>query len=50
MSSNTTEKICSRCKQIKNDVSNLQATCPPRNQSKGAKDPVQFMQSRGFLL
>ncbi len=33
-----------------NSVMNLQATCPQCNQSKGAKNPVDFMQSRGFLL
>lgn len=30
--------------------SNLQLLCAPCNQSKGAKDPVQFMQSRGLLV
>ena len=29
---------------------NLQATCPDCNRRKGAKDPIDFMQSRGFLL
>ena len=33
-----------------NDPSNLQLLCPPCNLSKGTKDPVLFMQSRGFLL
>ena len=32
-----------------NDRSNLQLLCPPCNQSKNARDPVEFMQSRGFL-
>ena len=30
--------------------SNIQLLCPSCNQSKGAKDPLHFMQSRGFLL
>jgi 5-methylcytosine-specific restriction endonuclease McrA len=29
---------------------NVQLLCPPCNLSKGAKHPVDFMQSRGFLL
>ena len=29
---------------------NIQLLCPPCNMSKGAKPPVEFMQSRGFLL
>ena len=29
---------------------NVQLLCPPCNQSKGAKHPVEFMQSRGALL
>ena len=33
-----------------NDPSNLQLLCPPCNLSKGTKDPIAFMQSRGFLL
>lgn len=33
-----------------NYKSNLQLLCPPCNQVKSAKDPVKFMQSRGFLL
>jgi 5-methylcytosine-specific restriction endonuclease McrA len=33
-----------------NDPENLQILCPPCNQSKGAKDPIEFMQQRGFLL
>lgn len=33
-----------------NKRKNLQLLCPPCNQIKSAKDPVQFMQSRGFLL
>jgi len=32
-----------------NDRSNLQLLCAPCNQSKNARDPVEFMQSRGFL-
>jgi len=32
-----------------NDKTNLQLLCPPCNQSKNAKHPVDFMQSRGFL-
>lgn len=33
-----------------NDKSNLQLLCKPCNTSKSAKDPIAFMQSRGFLL
>lgn len=33
-----------------NDPANLQLLCAPCNQSKGAKDPHDFMRSRGFLL
>jgi len=33
-----------------NDKYNLQLLCPPCNLSKGSKDPIKFMQSRGFLL
>lgn len=29
---------------------NLQLLCPLCNRTKGAKDPIAFMQSRGFLL
>lgn len=29
---------------------NVQLLCPDCNVSKGAKDPIEFMQSRGFLL
>lgn len=32
------------------DVNNLQLLCPPCNQSKAAKHPIDFMQSRGYLL
>jgi 5-methylcytosine-specific restriction endonuclease McrA len=34
----------------KNVDSNIQLTCPRCNQEKGAKDPIVFMQGRGFLL
>lgn len=34
----------------RNDRSNLQLTCGPCNQSKSAKHPIEFAQSRGFLL
>jgi 5-methylcytosine-specific restriction endonuclease McrA len=30
--------------------SNLQIACPPCNHRKSGKDPIAFMQSRGFLL
>jgi len=33
-----------------NDKYNLQILCQPCNNSKHAKDPIDFMQSRGFLL
>jgi 5-methylcytosine-specific restriction endonuclease McrA len=33
-----------------NDRSNLQLLCKPCNLKKRARDPVEFMQSRGFLL
>lgn len=33
-----------------NDKLNLQLLCPPCNLSKNAKDPIHFMQQRGFLL
>jgi 5-methylcytosine-specific restriction endonuclease McrA len=33
-----------------NDKTNLQILCPQCNMSKSARDPVEFMQSRGYLL
>jgi 5-methylcytosine-specific restriction endonuclease McrA len=33
-----------------NDITNIQLLCPPCNMSKRNKDPIAFMQSRGFLL
>lgn len=33
-----------------NGITNIQLLCPHCNQSKSAKHPVDFMQSRGFLL
>jgi len=33
-----------------NDISNIQLLCAPCNLEKHAKDPIQFMQSKGFLL
>lgn len=33
-----------------NYPSNIQLLCPPCNMSKGAKDPIDFMRSRGMLL
>lgn len=33
-----------------NDKSNLQILCQSCNLSKGSKDPIVFMQSRGFLI
>ena len=33
-----------------NNKQNIQALCPPCNLSKSARDPTEFMQSRGFLL
>lgn len=32
------------------EATNLQLLCPKCNMSKGAKHPIDFMQSRGFLL
>ena len=32
------------------DDSNFQLLCPFCNRSKGAKDPIEYMQSKGFLL
>lgn len=32
------------------DITNIQLLCRPCNQSKHAKPPIDFMQSRGFLL
>lgn len=34
----------------KHERSNLQLLCPPCNLHKNAKDPIAFMQERGFLL
>lgn len=33
-----------------NEDSNIQILCQPCNQQKHVKDPIEFMQSRGFLL
>ncbi len=33
-----------------NDRTNLQILCAPCNQSKSARDPIEFMQQRGMLL
>lgn len=33
-----------------NGKTNLQLLCPLCNRTKGAKDPIAFMQSKGFLL
>lgn len=33
-----------------NWISNIQLLCPPCNNTKGAKDPIAFMQERGHLL
>lgn len=34
----------------RHEKENIQLLCPPCNLSKGAKDPIDFMQLRGFLL
>lgn len=33
-----------------NDIKNIQLLCPRCNHTKSDKDPIEFMQSRGFLL
>ena len=33
-----------------NDIGNIQLLCPSCNTSKGAKDHIEFMRGRGFLL
>jgi 5-methylcytosine-specific restriction endonuclease McrA len=33
-----------------NFISNIQILCPGCNMEKGAKNPIEFMQSRGYLL
>jgi 5-methylcytosine-specific restriction endonuclease McrA len=33
-----------------NDISNIQLLCPPCNQKKYDKDPIEFMQSLGLLI
>lgn len=33
-----------------NFINNIQLLCPPCNLSKGARHPMEFMRSRGFLL
>jgi 5-methylcytosine-specific restriction endonuclease McrA len=33
-----------------NHPANIQLLCPDCNRRKGAKDPIDFMQERGFLL
>lgn len=32
------------------DISNIQLLCPPCNLNKSAKDPIEFMRERGYLL
>ena len=34
----------------KHERNNIQLLCPPCNVRKGAKDPIDYMQSKGFLL
>lgn len=34
----------------RSEIGNLQILCPPCNRSKSAKDPIEFMQQRGYLL
>lgn len=33
-----------------NYITNIQLLCQPCNQTKAARDPIEFMQSKGFLL
>lgn len=58
--------LCAACKEVlkkfhvdhivplalggAHEPSNLQLLCPPCNRSKHAKDPVRFMQEKGYLL
>lgn len=44
------DHIVALAKGGSNDRKNLQLLCPPCNHTKSAKDPVDFMQSKGFLL
>lgn len=44
------DHIIAVAKGGRNEDSNVQLLCPPCNQSKSDKNPIDFMQSRGFLL
>lgn len=44
------DHIVPLCKGGENTASNLQLLCKPCNIKKIGRDPIEFMQSRGFLL
>lgn len=44
------DHIIPLAKNGKNEDSNIQLLCPLCNMSKGSKHPIDFMQSRGYLL
>jgi 5-methylcytosine-specific restriction endonuclease McrA len=44
------DHIVAIAKGGKHEILNLQLTCPRCNMTKQAKDPIDFMQTRGYLL